>query len=438
MDNPNFIAAINQICDEKKINRDEVIDAVKEAFAAAYRRDYGHRDQDIEVILNEDTGQANILLVKTVVEDEKLTNRLGQLTMTEARQLKADIAPGARMRIDVTPESFGRIASQTAKQVILQCIHEAERQAIFEEYSGREDELLNAIVHHVEGRFVHLELDQTNTLLEPRDQIRNEKLRPGQRLKVYLEKVEMATRGPRLRVSRTHPRLVVRLLELEIPEVRSGVVSIKSVARDPGVRCKIIVASTDETVDPVGACVGQKGTRIQNITDELSGERIDVIEYTENFDKLLRECLSPARIDFIRTIDDEKRIEIFVDEENRALAIGKNGQNVRLASDILGWEIDVMNTADLKGDATSEGDEDAATEEDQHEVDAPQEVAESSDDTLNENKATDSEEVAAEEDSAEKAEGTAENEKNSEEESADAPAATEEQNTETDESEKKS
>ncbi len=344
----NFAAAINQVCDEKKIDPESVFEAVQDAIKAAYRKDFGNRDQNLEVILDRESGKTNVLLVKTIVE--KVENPQAEISVKDAQQIKKGLKVGAKIKIDVTPLDYGRIASQSAKQVIIQKIQEAERKAIYEEYSGREDELLNALVHRVEGRFIHLELDRTTAVLEPRDQIPRERYQSGQRVKVYLEKVELTPRGSMLKVSRTHPRLIFRLMELEIPEVRNGTVVVKSIARDAGVRCKIVVDSTDSNVDPVGACVGQKGVRIQNITDEVNGERIDVIEYSDDFETLLKESLSPAKIDYFVKHDDEKRVEVYVAEDQRALAIGKSGQNVRLAGEIMGWEIDILNTAELEGE----------------------------------------------------------------------------------------
>jgi len=344
----NFAAAINQVCDEKKIDPDSVFEAVQDAIKAAYRKDFGNRDQNLEVILDKDSGKAAVLLVKKIVEE--VENPQAEISVNDAQQIKKGLKVGAKIKIDVTPVDYGRIASQSAKQVIIQKIQEAERKAIYEEYSDREDELLNALVHRIDGRFVHLELDRTTAVLEPRDQIPRERYQQGQRIKVYLEKVEMTPRGSMLKVSRTHPRLIFRLMELEIPEVRNGTVVVKSIARDAGVRCKIVVDSTDPNVDPVGACVGQKGVRIQNITDEVNGERIDVIEYSEDCETMLKETLSPAKIDHFVKHDDEKRVEVYVAEDQRALAIGKSGQNVRLAGEILGWEIDVLNTAELEGE----------------------------------------------------------------------------------------
>jgi len=344
----NFAAAINQVCDEKKIDPEDVFEAVADAIKAAYRKDFGNRDQNLEVILDKETGKANVLLVKKIVEE--VENPQAEISVVDAQQIKKGLKVGAKIKIDVTPLDYGRIASQSAKQVIIQKIQEAERKAIYAEYSDREDELLNALVHRVDGRFVHLELDRTTAILEPRDQIPRERYQQGQRVKVYLEKVELTPRGSMLKVSRTHPRLIFRLMELEIPEVRNGTVVVKAIARDAGVRCKLVVDSTDSNVDPVGACVGQRGVRIQNITDEVNGERIDVIEFSEDFETMLKEVLSPAKLDHFVKHDDEKRVEVYVAEDQRALAIGKNGQNVRLAGEIMGWEIDILNTAELSGE----------------------------------------------------------------------------------------
>jgi transcription termination/antitermination protein NusA len=348
----NFAAAINQVCDEKKIDAEDVFGAVADAIKAAYRKDFGNRDQNLEVILDHETGKANVLLIKKIVEE--VENPQAEISVVDAQQIKKGLKVGAKIKIDVTPLDYGRIASQSAKQVIIQKIQEAERKAIYAEYSDREDELLNALVHRVDGRFVHLELDRTTAILEPRDQIPRERYQQGQRVKVYLEKVELTPRGSMLKVSRTHPRLIFRLMELEIPEVRNGTVVVKAIARDAGVRCKLVVDSTDSNVDPVGACVGQRGVRIQNITDEVNGERIDVIEFSEDFETMLKEVLSPAKLDHFVKHDDEKRVEVYVTEDQRALAIGKNGQNVRLAGEIMDWEIDILNTAELSGEVEVE------------------------------------------------------------------------------------
>lgn len=356
MDSQNFFAAINHICDEKKITREKALEIVKEALKVAYRKDFGNREQNLEVLLDPDSGRANILLVKTVVE--KVVNNYAEIALKDARQIKNDIKVGAKIKIDVTPSMFGRIASQAAKQIIFQKVREAEQKAIYDEYFGREDELLNALVHRVDRQGVYLELDRTTAVLRANDQIRNERYNPGQRIKVYLEKVDLTNAGPVLHVSRTHPRLILRLLELEIPEVRNGTVVVKAIARDAGRRCKLVVDSTESNIDPVGACVGQRGARIKNITEEIGGEeRIDVIEWSDDFDTLLQECLLPAKIDKLVKHEKEKRVEVYVREDQRAWAIGRNGQNVRLAGRIMGYEIDVLNTSELEEGAALDGED---------------------------------------------------------------------------------
>jgi len=407
----NFAAAIRQVCDEKKIDTESVFEAVTDAIKAAYRKDFGNRDQNLEVILDKDSGKATVLLIKKIVE--KVENLQAEISVTDAQQIKKGLKIGAKIKIDVTPIDYGRIASQSAKQVIIQKIQEAERKAIYAEYSNRADELLNALVRRIDGKFIHLELDRTTAVLEPRDQIPRERYQQGQRVKVYLEKVELTSRGSMLKVSRTHPRFIFRLMELEIPEVRNGTVVVKAIARDAGVRCKIVVDSTDPSVDPVGACVGQKGVRIQNITDEVNGERIDVIEFSDDFETMLKETLSPAKIDYFVKHDDEKRVEVYVMEDQRALAIGKSGQNVRLAGEIMDWEIDILNTAELEGEVETKGGdekkEEAAKKDDSGESEEKRsEESEEKSKKNEDKKPQDSEKKEAEDSDKEKANSSAE------------------------------
>ncbi|MEK7126567.1 MAG: transcription termination factor NusA, partial [Patescibacteria group bacterium] len=262
-----FIAAVNQLCDEKNIPKDTVLETIKAALRAAYRKDYGNKDQNVDVELDENSGLATVYLIKTVVE--KVTS--GDLEMTEkdAKKYKKSAKIGDQIKIDVTPTNYGRIAAQAAKQVIIQRIQEAERDVMYEMFKDRENELINSVVHRVDGRNVYLNLDDKITVTLPyEEQIPGEKYYSGQRIKLYLDKVIKTSRGPELLISRTHKNLVKKLLELEIPEIKSGLVEIKSIARDPGVRCKVAVRSIDEKIDPIGSCVGQKGVRVQNIMEE--------------------------------------------------------------------------------------------------------------------------------------------------------------------------
>lgn len=340
-----FMAAINQLCDEKNLPHEVVIDTVKAALRAAYRKDYGNREQNIEVDLDERSGNVTVYLVKEVVKKVEIPDQ--QMTVAEAKKYKKEPKAGDFIRIDVTPVGYGRIAAQSAKQVIIQRLQEAERELMYQTFKDRENELLNALIHRVERNQVYVDLDRVTAVLPPDQQIPGERYFGGQRIKIYLDKVIKTTKGPQLLISRTHPNLVRKLLELEIPEIKSGLVEVKAIARAPGVRCKIAVSSTDEKVDPIGSCVGQKGVRVQNITEELNGERVDVIQWYSDSEKFIEAALSPAKIFRIKINENIKRAAIYVNTDQRPLAIGKQGQNVRLASQLTGYELDILDVKDL-------------------------------------------------------------------------------------------
>jgi len=341
-----FLAAINQLADEKNIPREAVLDIVKAALKTAYRKDFGNRDQNIEIDIDEKTEVTTIYLIKEVVKEVEEPET--QMTLAEAKKVKSKAKVGDEIRMDVTPmEGYGRIAAQSAKQVIIQRIQEVERDIMYETFKDRENELLNALVHRVENNQVFVDLGKITTLLPYDQQIPGERYYGGQRIKIYLDKVVKTTKGPQLIISRTNPKLVRKLLELEIPEIKEEIVEIKGVARDPGVRCKIAVISNDEKIDPIGACVGQKGVRVQNITNELHGERIDVIEWAEDTADYIKRALAPAEVTKIILNDEHRRAAVYVTSEQRALAIGKQGQNVRLASILSKWEIDILDVSDM-------------------------------------------------------------------------------------------
>lgn len=341
-----FLAAINQICDEKNIPKDRVIETIKAALRAAYRKDYGTREQNIDVEFNDSGSFATIYQLMDVVK--KVEDPDLEFTVEQAKKYKKNPKVGDVVKIDVTPMEYGRIAAQAAKQVIIQRIQEAERDVMYDTFKDRENELLNALIHRVDAQQVYVNLDnKITTMLPPDQQIPGEQYYGGQRIKLYLDKVIKTTKGPQLVISRTHPNLVRKLLELEIPEIKSGVVEVKGIAREAGTRCKVAVSSNDEKIDPIGSCVGQKGVRVQNIMDELNGEKIDIIPWTDNIEEFIKIALAPAKITYIKLNQDQKRASCYVNPDQRPLAIGKNGQNVRLASQLTGWEIDIMDIGDL-------------------------------------------------------------------------------------------
>ncbi|MFO0780934.1 MAG: transcription termination factor NusA [Candidatus Gracilibacteria bacterium] len=352
-----FLAAINQLCDEKGIPKDKVMETIKAALRAAYRKDYGNREQNIDVELNEKTEAFTVYLIKSVVK--KVENPDMEMTLADARKYKKDAKAGDEIRIDVTPLEYGRIAAQSAKQVIIQRIQEAEREVMYDTFKDRENELINALVHRVENQNVYVNLDnKITTLLPPDQQIPKERYYGGQRIKLYLDKVIKTTKGPQLLISRTHSNLVRKLMELEIPEIKSNLVEIKAIAREPGVRSKVAVSSSDPKIDPIGSCVGQKGVRVANVMDELNGERIDIILWNENPEEYIKTALSPAKVAMIQLDKEAKRAKVYVNPDQRPLAIGKNGQNVRLASKLTGYELDVMDVGEMAG-AAAEGEKKA-------------------------------------------------------------------------------
>lgn len=345
-----FIAAINQLCDEKNIAKDKVIETIQAALRAAYRKDYGNKDQEIDVDLDDKSGVATVYLIKEVVEEVEDEDR--EINEKDAKKYDKKAKVGGTVKIDVTPTNYGRIAAQAAKQVVIQKIQDAEREVLYDTFKDRENELVNAIVHRVDGSNVYINLDnKTTTNIPYEEQIPGEKYYSGQRLKLYLDKVIKTTKGPQLMISRTHPNLVRKLLELEIPEIKSDLVEIKSIARDPGVRCKVAVHSNDEKIDPIGSCVGQKGVRVQNIMEELNGERIDIIQWSEDMEEYIKTALAPAKTSVIVLDEEGKRAKVYVQPDQRPLAIGKQGQNVRLASILTGWEIDILDIGEYEGKA---------------------------------------------------------------------------------------
>ena len=349
-----FLAAINQICDEKNIPRDQILETIKSAVRAAYRKDYGNKEQNIDVDLDEKREMITIYLVKEIVK--KVEDGETQISLKEAQRYKKDAKVGKMVKIDVTPLEYGRIAAQSAKQVIIQKIQEAERDIMYNTFKDRENELLNAMVQRVEYGTVHVNLDNKLTTILPTDQqIPRERYYAGQRVKLYLDKVIKTSRGPQLIISRSHPNLVMKLLELEIPEIKSALVEVKAIAREPGVRSKIAVTSNDPKIDPIGSCVGQKGIRVQNVMDELNGERIDIIQWAEDIEQYIRTALAPAKVAAIEIDKDDRRAKIYVNPDQRPLAIGKNGQNVRLASRLTGYELDIMDIADMAGAESEKG-----------------------------------------------------------------------------------
>jgi N utilization substance protein A len=362
MELKEIVAAVSQIAEERGIPKEKVIETIEQAWAAAYKKEYGKKGQVIRAKLDLESGKVKFWQVKMVVDksmiysekeiakikesgvkkEEKIYfNPEKHIMIDEAKKIKPNIKAGEELVIPLKAKvDFGRIAAQTAKQVILQKIKEIEKETIFEEYKKKEDQIVSGIVQRVEAKNVFFDIGKTIGILPKEEQVPGEFYRPGQRLKVFVLRVEKEGKGPSVIVSRAYPKLVSRLFELEVPEISSGQVQIKSIAREAGSRTKIAVAATAENIDPIGAVVGQRGVRVQAVINELGGEKIDVIEYSDDPQKYIANALSPAKVLEVK-IGPKNTALAIVPENQLSLAIGKDGQNVRLAAKLTGWKIDV-------------------------------------------------------------------------------------------------
>lgn len=333
-----FFESLELIEEEKGISRDVVLDALESALISAYKKHFG-AVSDIGVVFDEESGAIRIIARKTVVEE--VEDKETQISLDDAKAIDARYDLGDIVEKEVTPASFGRIAAQTARQVVLQRIHEAEREKMVNEYSDRENDIATGVVRRIEKRNVMLEIEDTESVLMPNEQVRVDNYKVGERYKVFVVEVADSVKGVHLVVSRSHPGLVRKLFELEVPEIEDGTIEVKALSREAGSRSKIAVYSTKENVDPVGTCIGPKGMRVQEIIRELRGEKIDIIRYSDNPAEYVANALSPADVLAIDVDEDKKMCSVTVPEDQLSLAIGKEGQNVRLAARLTGWKIDI-------------------------------------------------------------------------------------------------
>jgi N utilization substance protein A len=376
--------ALEQLEQEKKISHEKVVDAVEKSLAAAYQKEYGKRGQIVRCQINFDSGETSFEQVKIVVDEttvrmpiegeeevfeavpvveaadtEGLLPRYNEerhILLSTAKLLKknAELEEEIVFPLD-NQDDFGRIAAQTAKQVIVQKLREAERESIVGEFTDKENTVVSGIVQRIERGTAFIDLGRTTAILPFEEQIPSERLRPGERVRAYLFSIEEGFRGLSIRLSRTHPKFLIELFKNESAEIAAGTVEIVAVAREPGSRSKIAVKSNDERVDPIGACVGQRGVRVSAITDELSGEKIDVIEWSADHRRFIATALSPAKAISIELNEEEKKAVVTVAPEEQSLAIGKGGQNVRLAAKLTGWKIDIVSGGEMIAEADEEG-----------------------------------------------------------------------------------
>lgn len=338
--NAEFMSALNQLEYERGISKDVVLSAIESALAAAYRRNTGST-QNVRVEINRETGETQVFSLKRVVEH--VTDPIEEISLEDARKKNKKFQLNDLFEICVTPKEFGRIAAQTAKQIVVQRIREAERSMIFDEFSQKENEIVNAVVQRVERNHVYVQIGRTEAALPPSERMDTERYYPNDRIKVYVVEVRKTNKGPQIIVSRSHPGLVKRLFENEVPEIQTGIVQIYSIAREAGQRTKIAVFSKDPDVDPIGACVGQRGVRVERVVEELRGEKIDIIKWSPDMIEFIANSLSPARVVMVQLLESEKIAKVIVPDNQLSLAIGKEGQNARLAAKLTGWKIDIKS-----------------------------------------------------------------------------------------------
>ncbi|MBR0085836.1 MAG: transcription termination/antitermination protein NusA [Lachnospiraceae bacterium] len=341
-----LVKALDEIEKEKGISKEILLEAIENSLVAACKNEYGKAD-NIKVDINRETGVVQVYAEKTV--SEEVTDPMLQVSLADAKLIDESYELGDVVRYVITPKNFGRIAAGKAKQVVVQKISEEERKSLFEQYNGKSRDIVTGIVQRYIGDNISVNLGKADAILSVNEQVPGETFKPTERIKLYVVDVKNTTKGPRITVSRTHPELVKRLFEQEVTEVKDGTVEIKSIAREAGSRTKVAVYSRNENVDPVGACVGLNGTRVNTIVDELRGEKIDIINWSEDPEVLIENALSPAKVISVKVSPTEKAASVVVPDYQLSLAIGKEGQNARLAARLTGYKIDIKSESQVAG-----------------------------------------------------------------------------------------
>ena len=358
--NAEFISALDALEKEKNLSKEVLIDAIEAALAAAYKKNFS-TDQNVRVDIDRETGDINVyaqLLVVDNIEDEDK-----EILIEDAQEINKKAKIGDILEEVITPDSFGRIAAQTAKQVVVQRIREAERTVIFDDFIEKEDEVVTATVQRVDRKNVFVDLGKTEGYLPPSEQMFGENYYPNDRLKVYVVEVQKTNRGAQIIVSRSHPGLVKRLFESEVPEINEGIIEIVSIAREAGQRTKMAVYSDENDIDAIGACVGQRGIRVERVVDELHGEKIDIVNYSDDPVEFIANALSPAKVVMIYLYEDEKVASVVVPDNQLSLAIGRQGQNARLAAKLTGWKIDIKSQSQIMEEEMNKEDDEESAEE---------------------------------------------------------------------------
>ena len=346
IDNKQLIKALEDLEKEKGIKKEYLLESIETALVTAYKRNFDS-SENVKVVMDEQTGSTNVYSVKEIVE--KVENPVTQIDLKSAKKINKTLKVGDQVDIEIVPKNFGRIAAQTAKQVIVQKIREAERDVLYNEYSDRKGEIVSGIIQKADRGIVIMNLGKLEGVMPAKEQIPTERYKVNDKVKAYVLDVDRGEKGaPQVIISRSHPDFVRKMLEIEIPEIYEGIIEVKSVSRDPGKRCKVAVYSQDENIDPVGSCVGQKGIRIQNIINELNGEKIDVIEWNPDIATFIASALLPAKIMAVDVKEEDKFAQVIVADDQLSLAIGKAGQNAKLAAKLTNWKIDIKSESQFR------------------------------------------------------------------------------------------
>ena len=347
--NQEFLNALNEIVETKGIDKEILIDTIEQALLTAYKKNFGQA-QNVEVEFDRDNGDIKVYSTREVVDESNYYDSFLEIELSEARKISPSYEIGDVIRNEVTPSNFGRIAAQTAKQVVVQRLREAEREIVYNEFMERESEIVDGEITRATPSVVYVDLGKIEGVMPRSEKIDRETYKEGQRIKVYVVEVKKGSKGPQIIISRSNPGLVKRLFELEVPEIEQGIVQIKSIAREAGSRTKMAVKSVDEKIDPIGACVGPKGSRVKNIVDELGDEKIDIIKYSDDFAEYISASLSPSKVVKVEVDEEEKSALVVVPDYQLSLAIGKDGQNARLAAKLTGWKIDIKSESQYEED----------------------------------------------------------------------------------------
>ena len=355
-----FLQTLKELAYEKGIDEELLFETIEAALISAYKRNFSS-EQNVRISLSRETGEFHVFAIKEVVEEVK--SDIKEISLAQARAISPDYAVGDVVEIEMTPANFGRIAAQTAKQVVMQRLREAERGIVYKEYENRSSDIVTGIVQRVEGRNVFVDIGRAEAVLMATEQMPTEEYNYGDTLRAYIIEVKNMMRGPQIILSRTHPGLLKKLFELQVPEIQEGVVEIKSIAREAGSRSKVAVASLEERVDPIGACVGPHYMRVQAVVDELAGEKIDIVKWSDDPATYIANSLNPAKVISVAVNEAEKVSRVIVPDYQLSLAIGKEGQNARLAAKLTGWKIDIKSESQAQELMAEDAAEDSTLDE---------------------------------------------------------------------------